>query len=346
MEQQIDENIKILVVDDNIVNAMVLSAMIEHYGIKTDIAESGMEAIEKACETYYDIVLMDYLMPDMDGVQTTKQIMFVSEGKQKPKVIGVSATVDEEVTNLFMKVGADCVLRKPLRTEDFEMKLQEYGFMSKTTDSNDESECSEEYSINSADFLSQVEGLNYNEGISLMAGNLESYMKVLNVSVGNVAENYNKLDVVRNSEHMDIMKLHFHSLKGIFLNIGATDLAEKSKMLEAASRETDSAYIHANMDEYMNSVKKILDQLKDICEYYNEKTSINKPSTKMEESEFNQKLNKLKESIENFEYIEITDLLEEMLASSDAEYTEKLQSINDFIQNFQYDEAMEIIETM
>lgn len=90
MEQKIVADIRVLVVDDNVVNAMVLSAMIEHYGIKTDTAESGMEAIEKVCGTQYDIVLMDYIMPDMDGVQTTRQIMFVSEDKKKPKVIGVS----------------------------------------------------------------------------------------------------------------------------------------------------------------------------------------------------------------------------------------------------------------
>ncbi len=343
MDQKVIANIRILVVDDNIVNAMVLSAMIEHYGIKTDTAESGMEAIEKVCGTHYDIVLMDYIMPDMDGVETTKQIMFVSEDRKKPKVVGVSATVDEEVTNLFISAGADCVLRKPVRTEDFEMKLEEYGFMKEGTDS---SEGDDEENINSVEFLSRVEGLNYEEGISLMAGNLESYMKVLNVSVGNVSENYNKLDVIRNTDHMDIMKLHFHSLKGIFLNIGATILADNSKMLEMAARDCDIAYIHANIDEYMDSVKKIHDQLDDVCKYYKTKTNTNKTFVKMEESEFEQKLDKLKESIENFEYIEITDLLDEMLAGSDTRYTEKLESINSFIQNFQYDEAMEVLTTM
>lgn len=343
MEQKIVADIRVLVVDDNVVNAMVLSAMIEHYGIKTDTAESGMEAIEKVCGTQYDIVLMDYIMPDMDGVQTTRQIMFVSEDKKKPKVIGVSATVDEEVTKLFIGAGADCVLKKPVRTEDFEMKLKQYGLMCEESASDGDSD---EEDINSADFLSQVEGLDYDEGISLMAGNLESYMKVLNVSVGNISENYNKLDVIRNTEHMDIMKLHFHSLKGIFLNIGAASLADNSKMLEAASRDLDSAYIRANIDRYMDSVKKINDQLKYVCEYYNEKANAKKPSTKMGESEFVQKLDKLKESIENFEYIEITDLLEEMLAGSNNEYRAKLESIDNFIQNFQYDEAMEVLETM
>ena len=56
----------------------------------------------------YDIVLMDYLMPEMDGVETTRQIMEISNGKNQPKIIGVSATVDEAVTRLFTDAGADC----------------------------------------------------------------------------------------------------------------------------------------------------------------------------------------------------------------------------------------------
>lgn len=343
MEQKIIADINILVVDDNIVNAMVLSAMIEHYGIKTDIAESGMEAIEKVCDLHYDIVLMDYIMPDMDGVETTKQIMFVSEDKRKPKIIGVSATVNEEVTDLFTKAGADCVLRKPVRTEDFEMKLEEYGFMQeRVSDSEDE----DKENINLAELFSYVEGLNYNEGMSLMAGDLESYMKVLNVSVGNISENYNKLDVIRDTEHMDIMKLHFHSLKGIFLNIGATELANSSKMLETAAKNSDDEYIHANINKYMDNVKKIYNQLQDACKYYKARANNSKTVVKIEESEFKQKLDKLKESIQNFEYIEITDILEEMLAGSDDMYIDKLKDINNFIQSFQYDEAMEVLETM
>ena len=77
-------------------------------------------------------------------------------------------------------------------------------------------------------FLNAVEGLNYQEGLSLMAGSLENYMKVLAVSVRNIIENYNMIDVIRNTEQMETMTLYFHSLKGIFLNIGADELAGQS----------------------------------------------------------------------------------------------------------------------
>jgi len=170
-------DIKVLVVDDNMVNVMVLSAILERYGIEPDTAGSGTEAVERALNVPYDVILMDYLMPGMDGVETTKQIMEISNGKNQPKVIGISATVDEAVTRLFTDAGADCVIKKPLRIEDFEMKLKQYGFVKGQAGGNYAEEC-----IDSAGFLSLVEGLDYDEGIALMAGSLDNYMKVLNVS--------------------------------------------------------------------------------------------------------------------------------------------------------------------
>ncbi len=342
-ENIITVDIRVLVVDDNIVNSMVLSTMLERYGIQADIASSGMEAIQRVCNAKYDIILMDYLMPDMDGVETTKQIMFVSNGKNNPKVIGVSATVDAEVTELFISAGADCVLKKPVRTEDFDMKLRQYGFVKEEPGS---SSTNSDGSVDSAGFLSSVEGLNYDEGISLMAGSLANYMKVLNVSLRNVSENYNKLDAIRNTGQLDAMSLHFHSLKGIFLNIGASSLASYSKAMEGAAKEFKRMYVRSQMDEYMESVKIFHDQLKDACENYSEKVMSSKSNVDMEEDEFMQKLSELKGNIEEFEYTGITEILEELLVGTKGQRLEKLQNIQDYIQDFQYDEAMEILCTM
>ena len=59
------------------------------------------------------------------------------------------------------------------------------------------------------------------------------------------------IDVIRNTEQMETMTLHFHSLKGIFLNIGADELAEQSKRLEFAAREFENPYVHEMMDGYL-----------------------------------------------------------------------------------------------
>ena len=107
----------VLVVDDNSANTLVLKAMVERYGVHVDTAESGMEAIEKTCSKSYDFVLMDYLMPDMDGVEAIRQIKFVTSETDSTVFFGVSATVDAQVKELFDKAGATDVLIKPVKRE-------------------------------------------------------------------------------------------------------------------------------------------------------------------------------------------------------------------------------------
>lgn len=330
----------VLIVDDNSANTLVLKAMVERYGVCADTAESGMEAIEKSCSKCYDFVLMDYLMPDMDGVEAIRQIKFVANEADETIFFGVSATVDAQVKELFDQAGASDVLRKPVKKEELESVLIANGFEIDTTRSEEQED--EDKTM----FLSSVEGLNYEEGLSLMAGSLENYMKVLVVSVRNIIENYNLIDVIRNTEQMETMTLHFHSLKGIFLNIGADELAEQSKRLEFAAREFENPYVHEMMDGYLEKVKKIHDQLEQACIFYKEQDKNKSNSEAMPASEFMKNVEQLKEYIQDFNYIDIIETLEKMMGSASADKQDILNKVYDNIQNFEYDNAFEILNNI
>ena len=330
----------VLVVDDNSANTLVLKAMIERYGANADTAESGMEAIEMSCSKSYDIVLMDYLMPDMDGVESIRQIKFVAGDNDNTLYFGVSATVDNQVMEMFRAAGASDVLRKPVRKENLEEVLSANGIEIDTI------EVEEEEEKDRTMFLNAVEGLNYQEGLSLMAGSLENYMKVLAVSVRNIIENYNMIDVIRNTEQMETMTLYFHSLKGIFLNIGADELAGQSKRMEFAAREFENPYVHEMMDGYLDKVKKFHDELEQACIFYKEQ-DINKSKIEvMPATEFMQNIERLKEYIEDFNYIDIIELLEKMMGSASAETQSILNDVYDNVQNFEYDTALEILNNV
>ena len=315
----------VLVVDDNSANTLVLKAMIERYGANADTAESGMEAIEMSCSKSYDIVLMDYLMPDMDGVESIRQIKFVAGDNDNTLYFGVSATVDNQVMEMFRAAGASDVLRKPVRKENLEEVFSANGIEIDTI------EVEEEEEKDRTMFLNAVEGLNYQEGLSLMAGSLE---------------NYNMIDVIRNTEQMETMTLYFHSLKGIFLNIGADELAGQSKRMEFAAREFENPYVHEMMDGYLDKVKKFHDELEQACIFYKEQ-DINKSKIEvMPATEFMQNIERLKEYIEDFNYIDIIELLEKMMGSASAETQSILNDVYDNVQNFEYDTALEILNNV
>lgn len=334
--------LSVLVVDDNAANVFLLATMIKRMGMEVDEASSGMEAINNACEKEYDLILMDYLMPDMDGIQAIKQITFISNGEKTPVIIGVSATVDEEIKIAFQNVGAKDVLQKPVDMNALIEKLKEYHLYGES----DEIEEVEQEDFDICKVLSSVDGLDYEKGLNLMVGSIENYMRVINVCVKNVSENCESIEAIKDTDSLDGFALYFHSLKGIFLNIGADGIADDSKRLEFAAKAGEIDRIHSEVDDYLSRVKSFNEQLKDAYDKYVQITKKDEQKEGMSQSEFSKKVNELKEYIEDFEYIEITELLETMLQGCSGQKKEILEKISAHIQQFEYAEAMEQAEQL
>lgn len=332
----------VLVVDDNAANTLVLSTILRRMGFKVDEAASGMEAIDYTCQKSYDIIFMDHLMPEMDGVEAAKQILFLAKDEKKPVIIGVSATIDKEVLDAFHEAGAKDVLEKPITVEKLKNKLEEIGVLSvhgaETGTDGQEAETDK--------ILAAVRGLNYRKGLDMMAGSVENYMKVLGVCIKNIMENYNSIDLIRGTSQKDGFALHFHSLKGIFLNIGADALAEKSKKMEMAAKDGRMEEVGAALPDYMEEVLSFHADLKSAYENYEVKLQKESMGKEVSDSEFVGSLDKLRQHIEDFEYIEITETLEQMLAGCHGQKKKALEKISEAIQEFDYDEALRLTDEL
>lgn len=127
-ETVVVENARCLIVDDNRVNLKVASALMERKGFAVDVAQSGMEAIEKLEHgEIYDLIFMDYLMPEMDGAQATRRIRKLEECREKqPVIIALSANVLTEASREMHEAGMNDVLPKPIKTEALDTILQKW----------------------------------------------------------------------------------------------------------------------------------------------------------------------------------------------------------------------------
>lgn len=332
----------ILVVDDNAANAFALSTMVKKLGFEADMVSSGMEAVNHACQRDYDVILMDHLMPDMDGVAAVKQIRFIMEKEKNPVIIGISATIDEEVTAAFENVGADGVLKKPVKLESLKEKLAAFGIVG----GKEQAEELQAEDIDVDAVFSDVEGLDYQKGIELLAGSVNNYVKVLGVCVRNIRENYDAIDLIRDTSQMDRFALHFHSLKGIFLNIGADRMAEESKELELAAKAGQLEVIREKLQEYMERVDAFDVSLGKAYDSYMAANQAKYSGEEVSDSEFAKKLEQLAGYIQDFEYIEITETLEGLLNGCSGEKHSQLEKVSDAIQSFDYDEALELVEKL
>ena len=114
--------VRILVAEDNPVNAMVLQHMLDTLGLSADQVGNGLEAVQAVQQVPYDLVLMDMLMPELDGLQATQRIRALPLPRQ-PHIAALTANAMPEDRARCLEAGMDGFLTKPLKTEDLESYL-------------------------------------------------------------------------------------------------------------------------------------------------------------------------------------------------------------------------------
>ena len=130
VKSQKKRTLSILVVEDNLINLRLLVASLTRIGHRVEQASDGRAAIEKFLENKYDVILMDIMMPLMDGVTATKEIRKLEQekgisGKKRVKIIAVTANVLENERELFLAAGMDEMMNKPIDIKE----LQKYLFL-------------------------------------------------------------------------------------------------------------------------------------------------------------------------------------------------------------------------
>lgn len=106
----------ILVVDDNIMNLSVIKALLKRTQIQTEIADSGAKSLELTKEKKYDIILMDHMMPDMDGIETLQKLRADEENpNQKSVVIALTANAIAGCREMYIEQGFDDYCSKPVK---------------------------------------------------------------------------------------------------------------------------------------------------------------------------------------------------------------------------------------
>ena len=113
--------VRALVVDDEPMNLVVATGLFSDYEMIIDTADSGKEAIAKFRKNDYDIVFLDHMMPEMDGVEAMKRIRAeAADLKKDIIVVALTANAVSGAREMFMREGFDGFIAKPINTADFE----------------------------------------------------------------------------------------------------------------------------------------------------------------------------------------------------------------------------------
>ncbi len=121
------ENAKILIVDDNRVNLKVAVSLLARNKVHVDTALSGDECIELACKNKYNLIFLDYMMPDKDGVETFEELKNnTSNLNSDTPVVMLTANAISGERERFLNIGFDDFLSKPIMPDELENMLRKY----------------------------------------------------------------------------------------------------------------------------------------------------------------------------------------------------------------------------
>jgi len=111
-------SLRLLLVEDNLVNQRIALSMLKRCGYTADVAADGVEGVNRVKAHDYDVVLMDWHMPEMNGLEATEMIRRELPPERQPWIIGLTANAMQGDREICMQAGMDDYLTKPLRKED------------------------------------------------------------------------------------------------------------------------------------------------------------------------------------------------------------------------------------
>ncbi len=125
----------LLLVEDNILNQKLIFLNLTKYGFAIDVANNGLEAVEKVKEKRYDLILMDLMMPVMDGFEATSAIRDLEEKTNThTPIIGLTANTFDADREKCMGIGMDEYMAKPFDIDVFNSILHELGIKLSSAD--------------------------------------------------------------------------------------------------------------------------------------------------------------------------------------------------------------------
>lgn len=235
----------VLIVDDNEINRLLIKELMKHTLLHFDEAEDGYKSIELVANKHYDIILMDYMMPGMDGVEAMLTIreMEAQKGIRTP-ILVLTADVIDNIDKILISKGFDAYLSKPIDSKQLSTQILKFLPKSKVTlvGSEEKIELPPETIREYEKVLAEYD-INMQTGMRYVSGSVDQYTGILRF----FDENYRRarMSIEKAFEQKDIetMTLCFHSLKGNARNIGAVELYELARMLEKRCRAKDVEYI-------------------------------------------------------------------------------------------------------
>ncbi|MCR5476881.1 MAG: EAL domain-containing protein [Lachnospiraceae bacterium] len=244
---------RILVVDDTPINHTVITELLKQTRIRVDTASSGQACLDMTLETPYDLIFLDYRMPEMDGVETLQKMR---ERKGTPNddtpVVCLTANAISGARENFLRLGFDDYLMKPvdgglletallrfLPPEKVHVQSPEAAALAREADPAPKAADSRTYL---PAWMMEIPGLDAERGLK-NSGTLQAYFRVLEIFYDSIKPNTDEIERLKEEQNWREYTVRVHALKSSAGLIGATELSRMAAELEQAGDDGNTALI-------------------------------------------------------------------------------------------------------
>ncbi|MCR4992151.1 MAG: response regulator [Lachnospiraceae bacterium] len=255
---------KVLITDDNEMNLKVASNFMQLFGITPEVCTSGEETIRLMRGKKYDMVLLDHMMPKMDGIETLEILKKESLVDEKTVVIALTANAVVGAKEQYLSAGFNDYLSKPIEIKELEKMLRKY-LPGNPDDTIQKSSQAQETVISDdpLEALSKL-GLHTSEGISYCGGEEGFYFEIIGDYAKAAEKNAEKLTSLKDEDNLNDYRILVHSIKSASKTIGARELYKEAYELEKASGDGNKDYLNNNHDQFVEKYLKLAQNLKGI----------------------------------------------------------------------------------
>lgn len=343
------DDYRVLVVDDNVINRKVAIAMIESYGFIIDDTDSGSKAIEMVKNNKYNMIFMDHMMPEMDGIETTRVIRSeCGENGRTAIIVALTANAIEGAREMYLGNGFQDFLSKPFE------RIQLHDILNKWIPEKRKNYLDIEVEENkiSEDEMAEIfmNGVNIREAVKNKNGGIEDYLELLNLFY---LDGINKKDYMEQlvaDENYQEYQIEAHALKSAAANIGAEKLSELAKQQEMAAKENQFALIQQEYALLLSAYGDILEEIKKVLKkkqygvFGNKLVAGLKP---IEEEYMAEQIRKALFELERFRSKEAAKIVQELMDYAVPEYVrEGLEKVQMLLKMYEDDKAEEALREM
>lgn len=334
----------ILLVDDNELNLVVAKELLKPLRMQIDTAENGLQAVKMVRGSQYDLVLMDHMMPVMDGIEAAKAIRALPEDKyQKLPIIALTANAMVDARKEFLNAGMNGFVAKPI---DFARICNQLKLWLPKDLVRDVPK--EEAKKLLADDLSDREiqpedpqmGFSFEEGVK-HCGSKAALMKTIRIFYRTIDSKADKIEQCLKEGLISDYVVEVHALKSSALLIGAVPLSEAAKELEGYGKQGKTELLEEKTPDLLAMYRDFKDILKPCAD--KEEAARQEASN----GEWCQALQQIHQCIEQFDLDGVDQIMEQLEEYQVPEcIRESMDQLRVYVADVSMEEIMELTDTM